>query len=47
MNRQHHSVPLLSVENLVIDIETVQETVRILDGVSFELRAGQTLGIIG
>ena len=38
---------ILSVENLSIDIQTEQGTLPIIRDVSFELEAGETLGIVG
>ena len=39
--------PLLSVQELVTEFETDEGRVRALDGVSFEVTAGGTLGIVG
>jgi len=39
--------PLLRVENLVTAFDTEQGVIRAIDGVSFELHAGRTLGIVG
>ena len=38
---------LLSVEGLVVDFQVPGQTVRAVDGVSYALRRGETLGIVG
>ena len=38
---------LLEVQDLVTEFRTEQGTVRAVDGLSFEIGAGQTLGVVG
>jgi peptide/nickel transport system ATP-binding protein len=40
-------LPLLRVEDFSLHFETKRGTVRAVDGVTFDLREGQTLGIVG
>jgi oligopeptide/dipeptide ABC transporter ATP-binding protein len=40
-------LPLLSVENLIVEFETDQGVIRAVDDISFEVRAGEALGIVG
>ncbi len=41
------SVPLLEVRNLAIDIDTRYGKARIVDGVTFSVSKGETLGVVG
>ena len=41
------TLPLLSVQDLSVEFRTRRGTARVLDGVSFELRRGETLGVVG
>ncbi|HUE97059.1 MAG TPA: ABC transporter ATP-binding protein [Longimicrobiaceae bacterium] len=41
------SPPLLEVENLEVEFRTDQGKVRAVDGLTFEIRRGRTLGIVG
>jgi peptide/nickel transport system ATP-binding protein len=41
------TLPLLSVQSLSVEFRTRRGTARVLDGVSFELRRGETLGVVG
>lgn len=39
--------PFLEVKDLVVEVDTGSKILRVLDGVSFSLGAGKTLGIVG
>ena len=41
------NVPLLSVDDLSVSFRTERGRAAVLDGVSFELQAGETLGLVG
>jgi len=39
--------PLLAVEDLVVEFTTEREVIRAVDGISFEIHAGETVGLVG
>jgi peptide/nickel transport system ATP-binding protein len=39
--------PLLQIRDLVTEFRTEKGTVRAVDGVSFEIPRGKTLGVVG
>ena len=41
------SEPLLEVKNLTVDFRGEDDTVRAVDGISFTLNRGESLGIVG
>jgi len=47
MNAIESTSPLLKVRDLVVEFNTDQGVARAVDGVSFELNAGDTLGLVG
>ncbi|MGE5115088.1 MAG: ABC transporter ATP-binding protein [Betaproteobacteria bacterium] len=46
MTGQHHE-PLLSIRDLRVTFRTRTESVHAVDGVSFDVHAGETLGVVG
>ena len=47
MNQAVTQQPLLSVENVSVDLPTVRGNLRAVDQVDLRIAAGQTLGIVG
>ncbi len=47
MSDPSNSAPLLQVQDLSVEFRTRRGTSRVLDGVSFDLQRGQTLGVVG
>ena len=45
--RSERAAPLLSVTDLVVEIPTRRGVLRPVDGVSFEIRAGEIVGVVG
>jgi len=44
-NEQHNT--LISIENLKTYFKTMDGTVRAVDGVTFDIRKGEALGLVG
>ncbi len=47
MNYQNENVDLLQVKDLVVEYQSGGETVHAVNGVSFSLKRGETLGLVG
>ena len=47
MDREPTSAPLLEVDNLRTYFDTLSGTVRSVDGISYTVNGGQTLGVVG
>jgi peptide/nickel transport system ATP-binding protein len=43
----HRGVPLLAIENLCVEFRTRNGTVSALDGIGFEIRRGEMMGLVG